>query len=58
MPLDVPTYSFALPDGVDPPAVRALLATRFDVVPEGAVPLSFTVVDTADRRVRGASATG
>src|SRR5512132_667650 len=56
MPLDVPTYSFALPDGVDPPAVRALLATRFDVVPEGAAPLSFTVVDTADRRVRAAGA--
>jgi CHAD domain-containing protein len=56
MPLDVPTYSFALPDGVDPPAVRALLATRFDVVHEGAAPLSFTVVDTADRRVRAAGA--
>jgi len=54
MPLDVPSYAFALPDGVDPPALVSFLGTRFDVVSEAAEPLTVTVVDTADRRLREA----
>src|SRR5262245_3507588 len=56
MPLDVPTYSYALPEGVDPPALVAFLRKRFDVEAERAVPVTFTVIDTADRRVRDAGA--
>ncbi|MBN2623726.1 MAG: CHAD domain-containing protein [Acidimicrobiales bacterium] len=56
MPLDVPTYSFALPDGVDPPALVSFLVERFDVVAEPPTSLTFTVVDTADRRLRAAGA--
>jgi CHAD domain-containing protein len=54
MPLDVPAYSYALPEGVDPPALVAFLRKRFDVEAERAVPVTFTVIDTADRRVRDA----
>ena len=42
MPLDVPAYAFALPDGVDPPALVSFLAERFDLA-------------TDDRRPRSAS---
>ena len=34
MPLDVPSYSFALPEGVDPPTLVSFLAERFDIVAE------------------------
>ncbi len=54
MPLDVPSYSFALPDGTDPPALVAFLRDRFDVVTDRAASMTYTVVDTADRRVRDA----
>jgi CHAD domain-containing protein len=54
MPLDVPSYAFALPDGVDPPALVSFLAERFDIVVDSAESLTFTIVDTADRRLRGA----
>jgi CHAD domain-containing protein len=56
MPLDVPTFSYALPDGVDPPALVAFLRERFDVESERPTAVTFTVVDTADRRVRDAGA--
>jgi len=56
MPLDVPSYSFALPDGVDPPALVAFLAERFDIAAAASAPVTFTVVDTADRRLRAAGA--
>lgn len=56
MPLDVPSYAYALPDGVDPPALVSFLAERFDVVTGGIDSLTFTVVDTADRRLRAAGA--
>jgi CHAD domain-containing protein len=52
MPLDVPTHSFALPDGVDPPALLSFLAERLDVVAAPVAPLTYTVLDTADRRLR------
>ena len=51
MPLDVPVHS-ALPDGVDPPALLSFLAERFDVESGPTAPVTFVVVDTADRRVR------
>ena len=54
MPLDVPTYSYALPEGVDPPALVAFLRKHFDVEAARATAITFTVVDTADRRVRDA----
>src|SRR5262245_39514472 len=54
MPLDVDVHSYALPDGVDPPALLAFLGERFDVAAAPAAAVTFVVVDTADRRVRGA----
>jgi CHAD domain-containing protein len=54
MPLDVPVHSYALPDGVDPPALLSFLGERFDVESGPSAPLTFVVVDTADRRVRDA----
>jgi CHAD domain-containing protein len=54
MSLDVPMYSFALPEGVDPPALMSFLAERFDVMGTRAAPVTYTVVDTADRRLRAA----
>jgi CHAD domain-containing protein len=54
MPLDVPVHSYALPEGVDPPALLSFLGDRFDVEPAPAAPVTFVVVDTADRRVRDA----
>jgi CHAD domain-containing protein len=56
MGIDVQSYSFALPEGIDPPAVQAVLGARFAVVPEPTSAVAFTVVDTADRRVGGAGA--
>ncbi|HET6953339.1 MAG TPA: CHAD domain-containing protein [Acidimicrobiales bacterium] len=56
MPLDVPSHSFALPEGVDPPALVSFLGDRFDVAADRATSLTYTVVDTADRRVRAAGA--
>ena len=56
MPFDVPSHSFALPDGVDPPALVSFLAERFDVAAEAAAPVMFTIVDTADRRLQAAGA--
>jgi CHAD domain-containing protein len=54
MGIDVPSYSFALPEGVDSPSVQAMLGSRFSVVPEPTTAVALTVVDTADRRVGGA----
>lgn len=56
MPLEVPSHSLALPDGVDPQALVSFLGERFDVVVEPVTSVSYTVVDTADRRLRGAGA--
>ena len=56
MPLDVPAYAFALPDGVDPPALVSFLAERVDLATDHRATLGFTVVDTADRRLREADA--
>lgn len=56
MPLDVPSYAFALPDGVEPAALVAFLAERFDVVPDSTESLTYTVLDTADRRLGAAGA--
>ena len=54
MPLDVPSHAFALPDGVDPPALVSFLADRFDIAAGAPTTLGFTVLDTADRRLRDA----
>ncbi len=54
MPLDVPTVSYALPDGVDPPGLLAYLDKRFPVIAEPEASRSYTVLDTADRRLRAA----
>jgi CHAD domain-containing protein len=54
MPLDVPVHSYALPEGVDPPALLAFLGDRFDVAAAPPAAVTFVVVDTADRRVRDA----
>lgn len=54
MPLEVPTTAFALPEGVDPPALVSFLGERFDVVADAPVSRTYTVLDTADRRLRGA----
>ena len=51
MTLEVPTYTFALPEGVDPPALVSFLATRFDIVAEPPTSVTYTVLDTADRRL-------
>lgn len=51
MPLDVPSHAFALPDGVDPPALVSFLAARFDLATDAPSSLGFTVLDTADRRL-------
>ena len=51
MTLEVPTHTFALPDGVDPAALVSFLATRFDVVSESPASVTYTVLDTADRRL-------
>lgn len=56
MPLDVPSYAFALPDGVDPPALVSFLAEHFDLAADTTTSLTFTVLDTADRRLRAAGA--
>ena len=56
MPLDVPAYAFALPDGVDPPALVSFLADRFDLATDQPATLGFTVLDTADRRLRAVDA--
>ena len=54
MPLDVPTYAYALPEGVDPPALMSFLGQRFDLVSAATSPVTFVVIDTADRRLRDA----
>ena len=54
MALDVPTTAYTLPDRLDPPALVALLRRRFDIEAEAPTRQTFTVVDTADRRVRDA----
>ena len=54
MALDVPTVSYALPDGVDPAGLVAYLDKRFPVIAEPGGSRSYTVLDTADRRLRGA----
>jgi CHAD domain-containing protein len=54
MPLDVTTVSYALPEGVDPPALLAYLDKRFPVIAEPGASRAYTVLDTADRRLRAA----
>ena len=54
MPLDVSTVSYALPEGVDPPALVAYLDKRFPVIAEPGASRAYTVLDTADRRLRAA----
>jgi CHAD domain-containing protein len=54
MPLEVPTVSYALPEGVDPAGLLAYLDKRFSVVVEPGAKRSYTVLDTADRRLRAA----
>jgi CHAD domain-containing protein len=54
MPLDVPTHAFTLPDGVDPQALVSFLGERFDLVADPSSSVTFTVLDTADRRLRDA----
>jgi CHAD domain-containing protein len=54
MPLDVSTVSYALPEGVDPPALLAYLDKRFPVICEPGASRTYTVLDTADRRLRAA----
>jgi CHAD domain-containing protein len=56
MPLDVPTVSYAVPDGVDPGALLSFLGERFTVVADRSARQAFTVLDTVDRRVRAAGA--
>ena len=53
MTLSAPSHMFALPDGVDPPALTSFLDTRLDVVADPPTTVSYTVLDTADRRLRG-----
>jgi CHAD domain-containing protein len=52
MPLDVATVSYTLPQGVDPPGLLAYLGKRFPVIAEQGASRSYTVLDTADRRLR------
>jgi CHAD domain-containing protein len=54
MALDVPTGSYALPDGIDPPGLLAYLDKRFPVIAEPGTTRTYTVLDTADRRLGGA----
>jgi CHAD domain-containing protein len=54
MSLDVPTVSYALPEGLDPPGLLAYLDKRFPVMAEPGASRSYTVLDTADRRLRAA----
>jgi CHAD domain-containing protein len=54
MPLDVLTVSFALPDGVEPADLLAYVDKRFPVLAQPAATRAYTVVDTADRRLRSA----
>ncbi|HZM32360.1 MAG TPA: hypothetical protein VFB77_17810, partial [Acidimicrobiales bacterium] len=54
MPPDVSTVSYALPEGVDPPALVAYLDKRFPVISEPGASRTYTVLDTADRRLRAA----
>jgi CHAD domain-containing protein len=54
MPFDVSTVSYALPEGVDPPALLAYLDKRFPVIAEPGASRAYTVLDTADRRLRAA----
>ena len=51
MTLEVPTHAFALPEGVDPAALLSFLGDRFDIVADPASSVTYTVVDTADRRL-------
>ncbi|HEX6421421.1 MAG TPA: CHAD domain-containing protein [Acidimicrobiales bacterium] len=51
MALDPPSHSLALPGDVEPDGLVSFLAERFDLDAERAVPVAFTVVDTADRRL-------
>jgi CHAD domain-containing protein len=54
MALDVAIVSYALPTGVDPPGLLAYLDKRFPVIAEPEASRSYTVLDTADRRLRAA----
>ena len=54
MALDVPTASYALPDGVDPPGLLAYLDKRFALIAEPGATRTYTVLDTADRRLAAA----
>jgi CHAD domain-containing protein len=54
MALDVPTASYALPEGVDRLRLLAYLDKRFPVIAERGDTRTYTVLDTADRRLRAA----
>jgi CHAD domain-containing protein len=54
VPLDVPTVSYALPEGLDPAGLLGYLDKRFPVIAEPGASRSYTVLDTADRRLRAA----
>ena len=55
MALDVPAVAYVLPDGgPDPAGVLSLLAKRFPLVAERPDTRAYTVLDTADRRLRAA----
>ena len=47
----MPTHAFALPEGVDPAALLSFLGERFDIVADPPSSVTYTVVDTADRRL-------
>lgn len=51
MTLAVPAYAFVLPEGADPAAVSSLLTERFDVAAEPPRWSTYTILDTADRRL-------
>jgi CHAD domain-containing protein len=54
MPLDVPSVAFALPAGLDPGGLLAYLDKRLPAIAEPATTRTYTVLDTADRRLRAA----
>jgi CHAD domain-containing protein len=54
MTLEVPTHAFALPEGVDSGALLSYLGEHFEVAADPPTSVTYTVVDTADRRLGAA----
>jgi CHAD domain-containing protein len=52
MTLEVPSTAYVLPEGVDPAAVLSFLATRVELTTDRPRTATWTIVDTADRRLR------